>query len=42
MALGNTPTLFKDSKPPLQWDSTKKQLTVVDPHFYFYLRYKGK
>lgn len=42
MALGYTPTLFKDSRPPLQWDSTKRQLTVVDPHFYFYLRYKGK
>lgn len=42
MALGYTPTLFRDSRPPLQWDSTKKQLTVVDPHFYFYLRYKRK
>jgi hypothetical protein len=42
MALGYTPTLFKDSRPPIQWDSIKKQLTVVDPHFYFYLRYKGK
>jgi hypothetical protein len=42
MALGYTPTLFKDSRPPLQWDSMKRQLTVVDPHFYFYLRYKGK
>jgi|GEM_PF-5997550 len=41
MALGNTPKLF-NSRPPLQWDSTKKQLTVVDPHFYFFLRYKGK
>ena len=42
MALGYTPDLFRDSKPPLQWDSSKKQLTVIDPHFYFYLRYKGK
>lgn len=42
MALGYTPTLFKASRPPLQWDSVKKQLTVIDPHFYFYLRYKGK
>lgn len=42
MALGYTPTLFKDGKPPIQWDTMKRQLTVVDPHFYFYLRYKGK
>ena len=42
MALGYTAKLFKDGRPPLQWDSNKKQLTVVDPHFYFYLRYKGK
>jgi hypothetical protein len=41
MALGNTPKLF-NSRPPIQWDGGKRQLTVVDPHFYFFLRYKGK
>ena len=32
--------LWKDVKAPLEWD--KKQLTIIDPHFYFYLRYVGK
>jgi hypothetical protein len=32
-------SLFKDGKPPLEWDSNKKLLTVVDPHFYFYMRF---
>jgi hypothetical protein len=34
MALGNTPKLF-NSRPPIQWDAGKKQLTVVDPIFIF-------
>jgi hypothetical protein len=42
MALGYTAKLFKDGRPPIQWDSTKRQLTVIDPHFYFYLRFKGR
>jgi hypothetical protein len=37
-ALQQYPYLFKDNKPPLDWDDEKRRLTVVDPHFYFYLR----
>ena len=40
--LGYLSSLFKDGKAPLEWDSKKKLLTVVDPHFYFYLRFTGK
>jgi len=40
--LGYLGSLFKDGKAPLEWDSKKKLLTVVDPHFYFYLRFVGK
>ncbi|WP_438482762.1 ATP-binding protein [Oleiharenicola lentus] len=30
--------LFKDTKPVLDWDDEKRILTVLDPHFFFYLR----
>jgi hypothetical protein len=30
--------LFADQSVPLDWDDEKRRLTVVDPHFYFYLR----
>ncbi len=30
--------LFKDQPLPLDWDDEKRRLTVVDPHFYFFLR----
>jgi hypothetical protein len=30
--------LFKDTAPPLDWDDDKRRLTIVDPHFYFFLR----
>lgn len=31
-------TIFKDTKAPLDWDDEKRRLTVIDPHFYFFLR----
>jgi hypothetical protein len=37
-ALQQYDALFKDQTPPLDWDDEKRRLTVVDPHFYFYLR----
>jgi hypothetical protein len=30
--------LFDNMNPPLEWDDEKKRLTIIDPHFYFYLR----
>jgi hypothetical protein len=30
--------LFKEQAPPLDWDDEKRNLTIVDPHFYFFLR----
>jgi hypothetical protein len=30
--------LFKDQPLPLDWDDEKRRLTVIDPHFYFFLR----
>lgn len=30
--------LFTDANAPLEWDDEKKRLTIIDPHFYFYLR----
>lgn len=30
--------LFDKTNPPLEWDDEKKRLTIIDPHFYFYLR----
>lgn len=30
--------LFKEQTPPLDWDDEKRSLTIIDPHFYFYLR----
>jgi len=37
-ALQQYPELFGGKAPPLDWDDEKRQLTVVDPHFYFFLR----
>jgi hypothetical protein len=37
-ALQQYEDLFKGQTPPLDWDDEKRQLTIVDPHFYFYLR----
>jgi len=37
-ALQQYGALFKDQTPPLDWDDEKRQLTIVDPHFYFFLR----
>ncbi|MGB8476695.1 MAG: hypothetical protein WCE61_21650 [Candidatus Acidiferrum sp.] len=37
-ALQQYNALFKDQSPPLDWDDEKRQLTIVDPHFYFFLR----
>jgi hypothetical protein len=43
-ALSNVDSdLWKDvKKAPLEWDKEQKQLTIIDPHFYFYPRYIGK
>jgi hypothetical protein len=30
--------IYKEAVPPLEWDDEKRQLTIIDPHFYFYLR----
>ena len=37
-ALQQYETLFKEQSPPIDWDDEKRRLTIVDPHFYFYLR----
>jgi hypothetical protein len=38
-ALQQIDNIYKDgAAPPIEWDDEKRQLTVVDPHFYFYLR----
>jgi hypothetical protein len=39
-ALNQIEKAFKDgeSRPPIEWDDNKKLLSIVDPHFYFYLR----
>jgi len=37
-ALQQYKSLFKDQPLPIDWDDEKRRLTVVDPHFYFYLR----
>jgi hypothetical protein len=28
----------KKTAPPIVWDDEKRQLTIIDPHFYYYLR----
>jgi hypothetical protein len=30
--------IYKDTAPPIEWDDEKRQLTIIDPHFYYYLR----
>jgi hypothetical protein len=37
-ALQQIESIYKDTAPPVEWDDEKRQLTIVDPHFYFYLR----
>ena len=38
-ALQQIDNIYKDgAAPPVEWDDEKRQLTIVDPHFYFYLR----
>ncbi len=37
-ALQQYKTLFKDQPLPIDWDDEKRRLTIVDPHFYFFLR----
>jgi hypothetical protein len=37
-ALQQYDDLFKDQSPPLDWDDEKRNLTIIDPHFYFFLR----
>jgi hypothetical protein len=37
-ALDQLHKLFRDGPPPIEWDDDKLLLTIVDPHFYFYLR----
>jgi hypothetical protein len=39
-ALQQYDALFEDKEQalPLDWDDEKRRLTVLDPHFYFYLR----
>lgn len=32
--------IFKDSNPPVDWDDEKRRLTIVDPHFYFFIRHR--
>lgn len=39
-ALQQLSALYKDTVNPIEWDDEKRQLTIVDPHFYFYLRNK--
>ena len=40
-ALQQYDALFKDQSPPIDWDDEKRRLTIIDPHFYFYLRSTG-
>lgn len=37
-ALQQYSKLFKEQAPPLDWDDEKRRLTIMDPHFYFYMR----
>jgi hypothetical protein len=37
-ALQQIEGIYKDAAPPIEWDDEKRQLTVIDPHFYYYLR----
>lgn len=37
-ALQQYDALFNDQAPPLDWDDEKRNLTIIDPHFYFFLR----
>jgi hypothetical protein len=37
-ALQQIEGLYKDAVPPIEWDDEKRQLTIIDPHFYYYLR----
>jgi hypothetical protein len=37
-ALQQYTDLFKEQTCPFDWDDEKRRLTIVDPHFYFYLR----
>ena len=37
-ALQQYESLFGDQPLPIDWDDEKRHLTIVDPHFYFYLR----
>jgi hypothetical protein len=39
-ALQQLNALYRDTVDPIEWDDEKRQLTIVDPHFYFYLRNK--
>ena len=37
-ALNQIEKLYKAADSPLDWDDEKRVLTIVDPHFYYYLR----
>jgi hypothetical protein len=37
-ALQQIEGIYKDTAPPIEWDDEKRQLTIIDPHFYYYLR----
>ncbi len=37
-ALQQYESLFSNQPLPIDWDDEKRRLTIVDPHFYFYLR----
>ena len=37
-ALQQLEGIYKDASPPIEWDDEKRQLTIIDPHFYYYLR----
>ncbi|MEK7706954.1 MAG: hypothetical protein AAB380_03035 [Verrucomicrobiota bacterium] len=37
-ALQQYDALFNNQAPPLDWDDEKRNLTIIDPHYYFYLR----
>lgn len=37
-ALQQIEGIYKDTAPPIEWDDEKRQLTISDPHFYYYLR----
>ena len=36
-ALRQLSGIYKEANPPIEWDDEKRQLTVIDPHFYYYL-----